>query len=97
MGVHVLSVTHLVRQVWATQILVSSVQSASATHWTQRPAATSQTCEVGHSSEFWQVVIATHFRAVHSLLAGQSFTLRQSTHCEVDVSQTLPDEHSRLF
>jgi hypothetical protein len=96
-GVHVRSDAHLARQVWATQVLVSSEQSASVRHPTQRPAPVSQTWVVEHSSELWQGVKGTHFRTVHSLLVGQSFVVTHSTHWAIDGSQTFPSEHCKLF
>src|SRR5215831_1916529 len=66
-GVQVRSEAHFVRQVSATQVLVSSMQSASVRHATQRPAVVSQTCDVLQSSEFVQGVNATQLRATQSL------------------------------
>jgi hypothetical protein len=74
-----------------------STQSAAVMQSTQRWVAVLQTCPVGQASELMQVTYGTHLRATQSLLGGQSVVAAQSTHWEIDVSQTLPAAHSRLF
>jgi hypothetical protein len=96
-GVQVRSDMHLSSQLLATQVLVVSRQSASVTHATQRPAAVLQTSPLGQSSELLHVVYGTHFRAVQSLLAGQSLAVTQSTHMAIAGSQTCSPWQSRLL
>ena len=96
-GVQVRSDMHFTWQALATQILVASAQSASLTQATHRPLAALQTSVVGQSSELAHVTYGTHFRAVQSFIAGQSFAVTQSTHMAMDGSQTCGTRHSRLF
>jgi hypothetical protein len=96
-GVQVRSDAHFVRHILATQVLVVSAQSASVRQSTQRPAAGSHTWALEHWSELWQGVNGTQARAMQSLLAGQSAALTHATHWAIEGSQTLPDEHWRLF
>jgi len=95
--VQVRSDMHFVWQLFATQVLVVSTQSASVTHATQRPLAVLQTSVLGQPSELVQVVNGTHFRAVQSLLAGQSAAVMQSTHMAMAGSQTMGTTQSRLL
>src|SRR5262245_45974244 len=96
-GVQVRSDMHLTWQLFATQVLVASRQSASVTHATQRPAAVLQTCPWAQPSELVHVVYGTHLRAVQSLLAGQSLAVTQSTHVAIAGSQTWSPWQSRLL